>query len=154
MSYQLICKICREPFEHQVPHAVTCSDKCRLKNAAALALARYHKDLARARKMQVQQKRLRFAARWELILATHGDKCSRCGNKYPPVVYDLHHPNGKSGRHETPAMIVGNGSEKAFLAMLKVVVIMCANCHRLHHSETGNWAPARNNSLNVIPALN
>lgn len=143
MSYQRTCKVCQSPFEHRYPHAVYCCNGCKKKADAAYAMLRYNADIAVARKLQVEHKRLRFAARWRLILDRFGNKCARCEQTFPPVVYDLHHVHGKKSRADTPAKIISNGSEKRFLSMLNEVTLMCANCHRLHHAETGNWAPAR-----------
>lgn len=69
---------------------------------------------------------------------------SHCKQSYPIVVYDLHHPNGKRSRKETPSKIIRTGTDGAFQQMLNQVEILCANCHRLHHAKTGDWAPMRN----------
>jgi hypothetical protein len=87
--------------------------------------------------------RRRIDARWQVILANLGDRCSRCGQTFPRVVYDLHHPEGKAGRHETPTKIIRQATDTAFLEHLARWQIFCANCHRLHHAELGNWHPAR-----------
>jgi hypothetical protein len=58
-------------------------------------------------------------------------------------VYDLHHPNGKKSRKDSPSRIIRSGSERDFNNMLQEVEVWCPICHRLHHAEMGDWAPMR-----------
>lgn len=150
MSYQLICKVCTGDFKSQVPHAVYCSDTCRSRAEADYMLAKYYENHDVNKKAQVEKRRQRILRRWDIILQKFGNQCSKCHHTFPIVVYDLHHPHGKKSRNDTPAIVIANACESKFLQMLEVTVLMCANCHRLHHAETGNWAPARKKELNVL----
>lgn len=84
----------------------------------------------------------RSKERWDIILNRLGDKCSKCQLTYPKVVYDLHHPSGKSSRKDTPSRIIRFATDQKFLEHLETWQLLCANCHRLHHAEIGNWHPA------------
>lgn len=62
-----------------------------------------------------------------------GGKCFDCGQVYHRDVYDFHHldPAKKTGDPGSMAQ----RSKGAFFNEIKNCVLLCANCHRLRHSE-------------------
>jgi hypothetical protein len=135
-----ICVVCGQDFECSWANAKTCGKSCK----RILQNRRYRERYAAGPQYLVSKcmlhRRIRIKRRWEMIFSKLGRACSRCGIEYPPVVYDLHHPNGKQSQAETPSRLIMQGSEDVFLSHLENWQLLCANCHRLHHAET-DWAP-------------
>lgn len=138
-----ICEVCKSTFRSGWPNARYCGDECRAVIDREYANKQYQLDPKKNVLQQTIRARKKYSDRWVIILNTLGNKCRRCKKSYPIVVYDLHHPNGKRSRKETPSKIIRTGTDEVFQQMLNEVEILCANCHRLHHAETGDWAPMR-----------
>lgn len=62
-----------------------------------------------------------------------GGKCSRCGYDNHPAPLEFHHidPSKKSFN----IGMVANKSWKVIVKELKKCILLCANCHRIEHSE-------------------
>ena len=142
--FEHVCEVCKTSFKSGWSNARYCSNECRAVIDREYANKMYKQDPKKNVLQQTIRARKRYYERWKIILSTLGDKCSHCKQSYPIVVYDLHHPNGKRSRKETPSKIIRTGTDGAFQQMLNQVEILCANCHRLHHAKTGDWAPMRN----------
>ena len=138
-----ICEICNKPFRSGWSNARYCSEECHKVVEREYTNGVYKADLKKNIQQQTIRARARIARRWKIILDTKGDRCIKCKKTYPPVVYDLHHPNGKKSRKDSPSQIIRGGSEEHFNQMLQEVEIWCPICHRLHHAETGDWGPMR-----------
>jgi hypothetical protein len=145
-KFTRLCDVCHNPFETSWPQARYCGEDCKAVIAREYANGIYHRNPITNVQAQTERARKRIEERWVIILTHFGDKCGRCKETFPRIVYDLHHPNGKTSRKETPSKIIRVGTDEQFLKMLKETVLVCANCHRLIHAETGNWAPARKDS--------
>lgn len=137
------CVVCGVMFLTSWPHAQYCSTTCRDVRNREAAVVDYNSDLPANRSAQLERVRAKIERRWAIILQQFGNRCGSCGITYPRAVYDLHHPNGKTSRNETPARIINGGSEASFARMLSTTVLLCANCHRLEHANLKNWAPGR-----------
>lgn len=148
MSYSKTCATCGRLFEFAWPNGLYCSRDCRAQAIRQRAREKYSLDPRTDLDKQREKLVARRAARWARILAEKGDECSRCHQSFPVVVYDLHHPNGKASRKETPAIVIAQGSEEAFEKLLRETVLTCANCHRLTHADAGDWAPGRERVYN------
>ena len=61
-----------------------------------------------------------------------GGKCKMCQGIFPPSVFDFHHTENKV---EDISTMFNNKSKQALLAELKKCILLCANCHRIHHHE-------------------
>lgn len=61
-----------------------------------------------------------------------GDKCRNCEKSYPLPVYDFHHFGAKDG---SISIMMADASPEALEAELAKCVLLCANCHRLEHSN-------------------
>ena len=82
-----------------------------------------------------------FARRWRFamlsLVASAGGECHRCGGQFPPAVYDFHHkdPNTKV---DSIHNLVGSGGLAGFdkaVEEAKKCELLCANCHRAHHTK-------------------
>lgn len=131
------CEVCGASFEGTGPAARYCSAVCHRRLVNERDRKRYGNN-PRAFVSKVQKARAnRVARRWSIILAVLGNECGRCKQAYPIAVYDLHHPEGKRNRRETPSNIIASASETEFLRHLATWELLCANCHRIHHAENG-----------------
>ena len=59
-------------------------------------------------------------------------KCSKCGFSHPAAL-DFHHTN--SSEKEYTLGSIGVVSKEKFLEEVKKCIVLCANCHRIHHYE-------------------
>jgi hypothetical protein len=61
--------------------------------------------------------------------------CAMCGFKEHPAALDFHHSNPAEKDLE-PAVLIRRGWSRAAIAKaLEDCVILCANCHRIHHAQ-------------------
>jgi hypothetical protein len=141
--FTIVCEICKTPFKSGWPNARYCSEDCRSVVDREYANRAYYANPKQNVQQQTLRARSRIKRRWTVILETKGDRCVKCKKTYPPVVYDLHHPNGKKSRKDSPSRIIRSGSEEDFNNMLQEVEVWCPICHRLYHAEIGDWAPMR-----------
>jgi hypothetical protein len=60
-------------------------------------------------------------------------KCTQCGFSHPAAL-DFHHedPNEKEGNIHR---LIGNGQFKKAVEEIKKCIVLCANCHRIHHHD-------------------
>ena len=82
-------------------------------------------------KAKTKQSKATERAKWYLYKATL--KCTNCGFSHIAAM-DFHHedPRTKLGSvHE----FVSNGQFAAAYKELKQCIVLCANCHRIHHHE-------------------
>jgi acetylornithine/succinyldiaminopimelate/putrescine aminotransferase len=65
--------------------------------------------------------------------------CTVCGISHPAVI-DFHHPPGTK-KYGVNELVSARKFKKAYAEVAKCVVL-CANCHRIHHfNEQGAVAP-------------
>lgn len=61
-------------------------------------------------------------------------KCENCGFDKSPYALDFHHNNGL--KKENVGTLAGSGfSMKIIMEEVKKCIVLCANCHRILHSE-------------------
>lgn len=142
-SFTRFCDVCSKTFETSWPQARYCSQECHSVVQREYGIKKYKQNPILNVSRQTVRVRKRIEMRRKIILDKFGDKCNKCGINFPQIVFDLHHPNGKKSRKDTPSKVVRGGTDAAFEKMLSEVEQICANCHRLHHAESGNWAPGR-----------
>lgn len=80
-----------------------------------------------------KQSRLRRLTRKQKAIEMFGNKCADCNHTFHPNVYDFHHldPNEK----DTTLGNLLHKSWKYIEPELKKCVMLCANCHRLRHTN-------------------
>jgi hypothetical protein len=142
-KFSRTCEVCKNPFLTSWPQARYCGEECKKVVEREYAQNAYRLNPAANVQAQTIRVRIRMEERWEIILQYFGDKCKKCQHTFPRIVYDLHHPDGKDSRKDTPSRIIRFGTDEVFRKMLAETTLLCANCHRLTHHESGNWAPKR-----------
>ena len=70
-------------------------------------------------------------ARWSAFKCTL--KCTKCGFNHSAAL-DFHHENPKEKEHDVNRLISDGRFKKAYEEIEKCIVL-CANCHRIHHYE-------------------
>jgi|SaaInlStandDraft_2_1057019.scaffolds.fasta_scaffold224999_1 hypothetical protein len=61
--------------------------------------------------------------------------CEKCGEGRPPTL-DFHHLDPTEKDHNISHMITKGGSEDKILEEIQKCIVVCANCHRMIHSES------------------
>jgi 5-methylcytosine-specific restriction endonuclease McrA len=102
----------------------------------------YHKEQSRKhyeanRETIIQKtvgKKKAFRAEWAEFKESLS--CTKCGFKHPAVL-DFHHedPTLKEGNIHR---FVSNGQFKKVREEIKKCIVLCANCHRIHHYNEKN----------------
>jgi hypothetical protein len=70
-------------------------------------------------------------ARWDTFKRTL--KCTQCGFNHPAAL-DFHHTN-PSEKENLVSKLVSNGCFAAAMEEVQKCIVLCANCHRVHHAE-------------------
>ena len=60
-------------------------------------------------------------------------KCTKCGFAEPAAL-DFHHEKPEEKEHSVNELISNGRFRKAYEEVLKCIVL-CANCHRIHHAQ-------------------
>jgi endonuclease I len=99
----------------------------------------YHKERSRkhyeANREEIinkaQAKKKEFREQWNAFKRTL--KCTKCGFSHPAAL-DFHHvdPAEKEGNIHR---LLSNGQFKKLEEELEKCIVLCANCHRIHHYE-------------------
>jgi len=98
-----------------------------------------HKEYSRKHYLKNQEeliekaadKKKRFKEEWYAFKGTL--KCTKCGFSHIAAL-DFHHedPSKKEGNIHR---FVSNGQFKKVYEEIKKCIVLCANCHRIHHAE-------------------
>jgi hypothetical protein len=99
----------------------------------------YHKEqsrkyyLANKDKVMAQSRVTRAIgkARWNTFKRTL--KCTQCGFDHPAAL-DFHHVN-PSEKENIVSHLVSQGCFAAAMEEVQKCIVLCANCHRVHHAE-------------------
>ena len=59
--------------------------------------------------------------------------CAKCGNNHPAVL-DFHHPD-PSKKEGNVVRLMSSGYYKRAYKEIEKCIVLCANCHRIHHYE-------------------
>ncbi|MEE8433322.1 MAG: hypothetical protein V3S64_00905 [bacterium] len=78
-----------------------------------------------------------FKARRQRVLKSvlvelFGNECSSCKQSFPLIVYDFHHQGSKD---DSLGYLLGDGSLKRIADEAIKCALLCANCHRMEHSD-------------------
>jgi hypothetical protein len=77
-------------------------------------------------------KRLRRQIIKAYFVERMGGRCSACKNQFPLAVYDFHHTGDKD---IALGDFIDAGSAARIEAEMAKCVLLCANCHRVHHNS-------------------
>jgi len=89
-------------------------------------LANKEKILARSKITRTLSK-----ARWDIFKRTL--KCTKCGFSHPAAL-DFHHTN-PAEKENIVSNLVSSGCFAAAMEEVQKCIVLCANCHRIHHYE-------------------
>jgi len=97
----------------------------------------YHKEKSRKHYLEnkdkvllaVKVQRALGKAKWDTFKRTL--KCTQCGFNHPAAL-DFHHTN-PSKKENLVSKLVSNGCFAAAMKEVKKCIVLCANCHRIHH---------------------
>lgn len=70
-------------------------------------------------------------ARWDAFKRTL--KCTKCEQNHPAAL-DFHHTD-PSEKENLVSKLVSNGCFAAAMEEVQKCIVLCANCHRIHHAE-------------------
>jgi hypothetical protein len=82
-------------------------------------------------KLKTKGVRAKEKAKWRAHKATL--KCTNCGFDNPAAL-DFHHEDPKD-KKDSVWRLVNNGQFAMAYEEMKKCVVLCANCHRIHHHE-------------------
>ena len=85
-------------------------------------------------------------ARWDTFKRTL--KCTKCEQNHPAAL-DFHHTD-PSQKENLVSKLVSNGCFAAAMEEVQKCIVLCANCHRIHHYEE-NSAKIRLLATNQLP---
>ena len=91
------------------------------------------KDLKQKELRQIRQRRLNEEKRLKAINLL-GGRCAHCGNEYHHSAMDFHHidPETKEKSNGGKGIQTGLSWDKIENELSKLL-LLCANCHRIHH---------------------
>jgi NADPH-dependent glutamate synthase beta subunit-like oxidoreductase len=100
----------------------------RKKKHAAYSREHYleNKDKQIKANSEYKKKRRKEWSEYKATLA-----CVQCGQNHPSTL-DFHHENPNEKEGDINRMI-SNGQFKKAYAEIKKCIVLCANCHRIHH---------------------
>lgn len=105
------------------------------KEVKKLKHAEYSRKHYEANKEEIKAKtkgvRAKEKAKWRAHKSTL--KCTNCGFNNPAAL-DFHHED-PSNKKDSVWRLVNNGQFAAAYEEMKKCVVLCANCHRIHHHE-------------------
>jgi hypothetical protein len=92
------------------------------------------------------EKKKEFRKEWQKYKATLS--CTKCGFNHPAAL-DFHHedPDKKEANIHR---LLSNGQFKKLEEEIKKCIVLCANCHRIHHYEE-NSAKIQPLTTNQLP---
>jgi len=70
-------------------------------------------------------------ARWDAFKSTL--KCTKCEQNHPAAL-DFHHTN-PAEKENLVSKLVSTGCFAAAMEEVQKCIVLCANCHRIHHYE-------------------
>jgi hypothetical protein len=77
------------------------------------------------------EKKKQFRLEWRAYKATL--KCTTCGFAHPAAL-DFHHVDPSKKESDIHALLQSGRFTKAY-EEIKKCIVLCANCHRIHHYE-------------------
>jgi hypothetical protein len=109
-----------------------------------------HKDYSREHylrnqaeiKKKTAEKNAANKAEWDVFKRTL--KCTKCGFSHTAAL-DFHHINPEEKENAVNRLISNKSFVKAY-EEIKKCIVLCANCHRIHHYEENKKVSRTGNS--------
>lgn len=67
-----------------------------------------------------------------VLIDSKGGRCAHCDGVFHPAAFDFHHTGPKEG---AVSEMIANASVAALAREAADCVLLCANCHRVHHAD-------------------
>ena len=83
------------------------------------------------RREQINARRQRLKREWDEFKCTL--KCAKCSFSHPAAL-DFHHED-PTQKENVISNLVSNGQFTKAYEEIKKCIVLCANCHRIHHYE-------------------
>jgi hypothetical protein len=103
-------------------------DLAKRKEKAKEYSARHYAANSTAQKVRTKASRKAGKEKWNEFKATL--MCTQCGISHPAVI-DFHHPPGT--KEYSVHKLAQNGRYKKAYTEAEKCIVLCSNCHRLHH---------------------
>lgn len=121
------CKISQEPYQF---YTQTKRDGSKYTRLVCKTCIRFQQQSHRAENPDyTKESRDRFQAKKQKAVDLFGNKCAHCEQSFPNCVYDFHHVNPDEKEH----INVFHRSWKRIQEELAKCIMLCSNCHRIHH---------------------
>lgn len=91
----------------------------------------YYKRNSEKTKARTKEKRSSMKKEWKAYKATL--YCVKCGFDHSAAL-DFHHED-PSTKLESVNVLLGSGRYKAAMEEVKKCIVLCSNCHRIHHHD-------------------
>ena len=89
-----------------------------------------------ATKLRTKQRNIKNKEEWDKYKATLS--CTKCGFNHPAAL-DFHHED-PSEKEYAISKLISNKRFKTAVEEVKKCIVLCANCHRIHHWNEKNPA--------------
>lgn len=105
-------------------------------NCCLVCLKAEYKKYRQEKKLEYNKKaKDRRHARKQRAVEYLGTVCNHCNQTYHHSAFDFHHLDSKQ-KEKDPGLMMSYSDEKLFEELDKCI-LLCANCHRIHHFMTG-----------------
>ncbi len=101
------------------------------KEKHAVYSAKHYETTKAATKLRIKERSSSNKKQWDLYKSTL--KCVKCNFAHPAAL-DFHHVDPKEKEYSISALVSNKSFTKA-MKEAKKCIILCANCHRVHHFE-------------------
>ncbi|NDF98627.1 MAG: hypothetical protein EB101_06825 [Chitinophagia bacterium] len=95
------------------------------------AQRKHYENHSQKVKLAVSKRRKEIRAKWREFKATL--QCTKCGQRHPATL-DFHHVK-KDRSNKSVNTLAKNAQYQRVMEEIKKCVVLCANCHRIHHWE-------------------
>ena len=83
------------------------------------------------RREQINARRQKLKKEWGVF--KHTLKCTKCNFSHPAAL-DFHHED-PTQKENVVSNLISNGQFARAYEEIKKCIVLCANCHRIHHYE-------------------
>ena len=83
------------------------------------------------RRERINARRKALKKEWDVFKCTL--KCTKCGFNHPAAL-DFHHTN-PAEKENIVSKLASDGCYAAAMEEVQKCIVLCANCHRIHHYE-------------------
>jgi len=105
-------------------------------NTCLLCVRKFNAEFRQQnRELYNDRARLRRNERKLRAIEYKGGKCAHCSGIFHQAAFDFHHLDSTE-KDKDPGLMMSHSDESLF-AELDKCILLCANCHRIHHFKEG-----------------